>query len=195
MKLFAFIAAGAIASGVHASATVYTDEATFLGFVQAGYYVEDFDAFTYGSFTGPSLDFAQGPWAYTMSASNDLFSGDSNMSTNSAFDPLIIDFTGADVTAIGGFFFAGDFSGFFIPGQNMLLDFSDGTHYEYVPANDQDFVGFIFDVPITQMTINVEDLGTTAWPTVDHFIVGAAVPTPGVLALLGLAGLASRRRR
>ena len=74
------------------------------------------------------------------------------------------------------------------------IDLSDNTHYEYDPVNVQDFAGFTSDEPITWMTIEAPDLYENAWPTMDHFYVGAA-PAPGVLALLGLAGLARSRRR
>jgi len=73
-----------VSSTAFPATMVFTDETSFLSAIQPGYYLEDFDAFTYGSFTGDFLDF--GPtngFSYTMSSLPDgLYSGDGNMSTN-----------------------------------------------------------------------------------------------------------------
>lgn len=180
-------------------AVAYTNEADFVNQLQPGYYLEEFDGYTYGSYVDLTLDLAQGPWSYTLGAagggSNQLFSGDGNMSTDSALDALTVTFTGADVYAVGGFFFAGDFSGFYQVGP-IELSLSDGTFYSFDPASDSEFVGFVSNVPITSMSIEAPDVTGNAWPTIDHFYVGTTViPGPGALALLGVAGLAGSRRR
>ena len=189
------LAAGAITLTAGA-AVIYEDEATFLANIQAGYYLEDFNGYVYGGYTEYTLDLSQDGWAYTISAEGGansyLWSGDGNMSTNSALDWLRVDFTGDPVTAIGGWFFAGDIGGYYIPG-TVVIEMSDGTHYEFDPVNGTDFRGFTTDEAITWMTIDCPEGAVNAWSTMDHFYVG--VPAPGVLALLGLAGLVRSRRR
>jgi len=178
---------------------VMTDEADFVNAMMPGYYLEEFDGFTYGSYTELTLDLAQGGWAYTISAEDQgggggLYSGDGNMSNNNAADALRVDFTGDPVTAIGGFFFPGEINGFFQAGP-MRIELSDGTVYEYDSVSDTDFLGFVSEAPITWMLIDAVGLDLPDWPTMDHFYVGTAVPAPSVVALLGLAGFARRRRR
>ncbi|MDY7108781.1 MAG: hypothetical protein SYC29_09105 [Planctomycetota bacterium] len=192
------LAAGSVTLTVSAG-MVYEDEATFLDNIQPAFLLEDFDGYVYGGYTEYTLDI--GPmngFAGTISAEGEansfLWSGDGNMSTNSALDYLRVDFTGDPVTAVGGWFFASDISGFFVPGRPVVIELSDGTNYEFVPDNDTDFRGFTTDAPIDWIKIDCPDDASYYWSTMDHFYVGA-VPAPGVLALLGLAGLARSRRR
>ena len=190
------LAAGAVTLTAGAS-VVYENEASFLAAIQPGYYLEDFNGYVYGGYTEYTLDLSQGGWAYTISAegveNSFLWSGDGNMSTNNAQDYLRVDFTGDPVTAVGGWFFASDIGGYFVPGRPVVIDLSDGTNYEFVPTSDTDFRGFTTDEPISWMKIDCPDDAAYYWSTMDHFYVG--VPAPGVLALLGLAGLVRSRRR
>ncbi|MCK4871707.1 MAG: hypothetical protein KAS72_03175 [Phycisphaerales bacterium] len=186
------------AASAATGAIVYDNEADFLAMIQSGYYLEDFDGYTYGSFQGETLDLEANGYAYTLSAygagSAGLWSGDGNMSTNSALNPITVDFTGLDVTAIGGFFFASEINGFYMPG-SMVLVLSDGTQITYDPPNDTTFRGFTSDVPIVQMTIDAVDTDVYKWATMDHFYVGAMIPAPSGLAMLGAVGLLGLRRR
>ncbi len=176
---------------------VFTSEADFVAAIDGGYYLENFDAYAYGDYQDYTLDLAQDEWAYTVSASgvsmSFLWSGDSCMSTNSADDGLLVEFTGTLPTAIGGYFYSRDISGYYIPGP-MVLELRDGTVYEFDAASASDFRGFTTDVGITSIFIESPDVAGPQWSTMDQFYVGA-VPAPGALALLGLAGLAGRRRR
>jgi len=184
-----------------AGTTVYTDQGSFLAAVQPGYYLEDFSAFTYGSFTDPSLDF--GPingFEYTMSAADGLYSGDGHMSTNASYDSLDIAFTGSPVTAIGGLFWPTDDAGLGVFGR-IALSLSDGTSVSLVGPTPDTFRGFVTDgTAFTSMSIS--SLEEVQWPTVDNFYVGQAggetevVPVPGAF-LLGIVclGCAGRRRR
>lgn len=172
-----------------------TDEADFLA--QLGtHYLEDFDGYTYGSYTEETLDL--GPvngFSYTMSAYGEgaagLWSGDGNMSTNSALNPLLIEFTGDAVTHIGGYFFASNIGGDYIPGE-VIITLSDGTVETLNPTGPDDFAYFISGSPIASIAIDAVDDPAYAWATVDHLYVG--VPEPASLLLIALGGLALRRR-
>jgi len=176
-----------------------TDEADFLAQVVPGYYLEDFNGYSYGSYVEPTL--ALGPvngFSYVISAvgagSNNLYSGDGNMSTDSAADALRIDFTGAPVTAIGGFFFAGNINGDYIV-NDVVITLSDGSTTTLSPYGADDFAYFLSpNNPILWMEINAPNGAAPAWPTMDHFYVGEYIPEPASLILLALAGLALRRR-
>ena len=185
-----------------AATAVFTDEGSFLAAIQGGYYLEDFSVFTYGSFVGPSLDF--GPvngFSYTMSAPQDLWSGDGNMSTNVPDDPITITFTGSAVTAVGGLFWPTDVDGYDLIG-DVDVALSDGTSLSLIDADLSTFRGFVTDgAAFTSMSVTSVDF--VKWPTVDDFYVGQAlgepvvVPAPGAL-LLGVLGLSCagwRRRR
>ncbi len=192
--LAALSAAGLAAAG---SATVYTDLASFMANVAPGSYSENFAGVPTGSV--PSLNF--GPvngFAYTVGAtglgSNNLFNDPGIVSTDSALDSLIITFTGAPVTAVGGNFWASDIS-FFPTGTDITINLSDGTNVSYTSTGPADFRGFISNVAITSMTIDAPDVPANAWATMDNLVVGSAIPAPGAAAVLGLAGVAGLRRR
>ncbi|MCF7976322.1 MAG: hypothetical protein K9N55_21065, partial [Phycisphaerae bacterium] len=190
--LFSTVLLALCASSTAFSATtIYTDEVSFGTAILPGYYLEDFDPFTYGSFIGPFLDF--GPtngFAYTMSSPSGLWSGDGNMSTENALEPLNIAFTGAPVTAVGGMFWPTDYDGGNVVG-DISLSLSDGTTVDLANADLNTFRGFVTDgAAFTSMSISTLNITPPPyqWPTVDHFYVGQIVPTPGAV-LLGCIGV------
>src|SRR5690606_5915203 len=127
------------------NATVYTDLASFMANVQPGSYSNDFATVPTGS--QPALNF--GPvngFAYTVSAvgggTNNLFNDPGIISTDSALDSIMVSFTGAAVTAVGGNFWGTDIS-FFPNGSTIHLNLSDGTSVSYASTGPSDFRGFI----------------------------------------------------
>lgn len=207
------IAATTVAAGI------YRNEAEFKATLESGWYQDGFDEFTYGSFVDYQLD--RGPvngYSYFMNAFGEteegfgptlLYSGDGNMSTNSAWDWMMVTFTENLPNAVGGRFFPGDIDGNFSGGV-IEMALNDGTIYTLeFPWGDgggpndpvlDPFVGFASDVPIYSMIVYMrESEAPTAWPTIDDLIMGrttTAIPEPGTLALLGIgAALTSLRRR
>ncbi|UCD75312.1 MAG: hypothetical protein JSV91_00025 [Phycisphaerales bacterium] len=186
-----------VASFATAATTVYDNEADFLAAI-GDYLLEDFDGYVYGGFTEYTLDI--GPmngYSGTISAQGGansyLWSGDGNMSTNDATDALHVDFTGAPTFSVGGWFFASDISGYFVPGRQVIIELSNGFMYDFVPASDTDFRGFVSTDELSWIHIDAPDDASYYWSTMDHFYLDS--PAPGALALLGLAGLMRRRRR
>jgi hypothetical protein len=202
--LLAALAAGAITLTAGAT-VVYEEEAAFLAVIQDGYYLEDFDGYTFGSFTEEFLILEANGWRYTIDdmggGSSGLYSVDGAMSTNSALNALTVTFDPAAdkglPTAVGGWFWPSDYDGNFITGPTEItLYYEDGSEYFYTfdPTGMSDFRGFTDEKRIDWMVIEAPDVYGNAWPVMDHFYVGS-IPAPGVLALLGLAGLARSRRR
>jgi hypothetical protein len=195
------IAAIVGSSAALAGTDTYTDEATFLANVQGGAYTEDFS----GVAPGPvdTLNFSGGGFSYTASSTvgmdvgstgdGGLFNDPGLLSLNTATDALLITFTGAPVTAVGGEFFASDISFFEIPA-DVTVNLGDGSSIAFTGGG---FAGFTSNVAITSLIIDASDatLGAPAWPTVDSLIVGQVVPAPAGLAVLGAGALIAFRRR
>jgi len=180
--------------------TVYTDETTFTGVLQAGYYLEEFSSVPMGQING-TLNF--GPvngFADTASSSSNLLYGTpangGSLSTEYDTDTLTITFTGVPVEAVGGLFFGTDFyPGNFVSGATVRVTLSDGTVEEYsgISINDT-FRGFVSSSAISSMSIKTSgQTGSGPYPTVDHLYVG--VPEPATIALLGLGTLSLLRRK
>ncbi len=167
----AFLAGLSVAGA--ASADVYRTKAAFLPNVQAGYYEEDFASVPVGAV--PMLSF--GPvngFSYDVTGSTDtLFNATGIVSTNLAGDSLVITFTGAKVTAVGGNFWATDIN-FNKINSDVTIELSDGTVEKYFSTASSDFRGFTSKVAITKVTIDAADTPANAWPTMDNLIVGVS---------------------
>jgi hypothetical protein len=199
MRYFA-IAVLLVGAASASAATVYTTEASFLAAITGGggYLLEDFAGYTYGSYTGYTLNLGpQNGYAGTIKAEGGansfLWSGDGDMSTNSALDYLRVDFTGNTTYSTGGFFYPTDISGYFVVGMGMVLDLSDGTHYVFTPPNKTTFIGFVGSTPLSWIKIDAPDSTSYYWPTMDHYYIDS--PEPASLGLLALGALALLRRR
>ncbi len=193
--------------------TVYTDLPSFMAQLQPGYYLETFDGIGLG-LLGVTLGFSDGTYSYTASAPapHELFGQyapssvtDRVLSNNTATDTIRFDFTSANVTAVGGYFFPTNILYELIPG-NTVLTLSDGTVVALMDGTPASFVGFTTDpgVWITSLTVDAVDTPgdppVYRWPTVNDLYVGTAIPEPTTGALLAggvllLAALARRRKK
>lgn len=181
-----------------AATNVYTDSVSFLSNVAPGFYFENFASVPVGA-AGPILSFSNGTFSYDITAqgggTNNLFNNPGLVSTDSALDAIVITFTSGNVTAVGGNMWGTDINFSAIPA-DMTITLSDGTVETYTSTSATAFRGFTSDMLITSVVIDASDLPANAWSTLDNLYVGAAVPAPSGIALLGLGGmLAARRRR
>ena len=183
------------------AADTYTDETDFLNNVQPGFYTEDFSSVPTGA--QGTLSFSGNGFSYDVSStigmdpgsdgSGGLFNDPGLLSLNLATDALEIAFTSGNVTAVGGDFFASDFSFLEIPA-DVTVNLNDGSSISFSGSS---FAGFTSSSVISSVVIDASDatLGAPAWPTVDNLIVGSQIPAPAGLALLGLGGIGAARRR
>ena len=102
------------------------------------------------------------------------------MGTYGTVDDLLVTFTGAPVTAVGGFFWTCDQNLNYTAG-NVTLTLNDGSVVTLGPPDTTTFRGFRSTTPITSMLISA-GRGTLGakWPVMDHFIVGSEAPRPTV---------------
>lgn len=207
------VAVALLAPAPAGAATLFTSEASFVGAIQPGYYLEDFEGLpaTYGPLPSPqSFSGGAQPYAYTVAST--LNYADSALyvispftkalSVRYSYDDLVVDLTGANATAVGGFFYITDYNGIFASG-TISLSLSDGSSATVSSPSDPLglFRGFTTGgaTYITSLTIHSVNTSGLEWPTMDRFYVGtAAVPEPQAAALLaglGLIGYVAQRRR
>jgi hypothetical protein len=196
-----------IASFANAQTITYNNQATFLANVVPGYYLENFNSLSNGTFYPNPLNFSGNGFAFTVSATNGLYgaagNGGSALSTNTATDPITFTFTGAPVTAIGGNFFGSDINGNF-SAANINITLSNGFTTTLTTPSLTAFSGFtVSSGSISTLTVSsVQPQSGFLWPTVDNLIIGtstAAVPAPSSFASLlagaGMGGIMLRRRK
>ena len=133
---------------------------------------------------------------WTASAPGFLYAGSGYMSTNNA-DALLTFNLSPSVQGVAGNFFATDQSFNILPAI-IGVQLADGSAYVGYAASAADFVGF-YSTGAAISSISVSVAGNlpagTNYATVDNLYF--AVPAPGAVALIGLAGLigGSRKRR
>jgi subtilisin-like proprotein convertase family protein len=151
-------------------AGTYTDRTTFLTHVAAGFFENGFDDAVPGAI--PSMNYTNGGWAYTVTASQDqLFNDTGLISTNQAAAAIVVTFTGDPVTAVGGNFWSTDIN-VQPTGTDTTVTLSDGTTETFTSTGPTDFRGFTTVDPVTSITIDAPDTGGNFWPTMDNLIVG-----------------------
>ncbi len=96
--------------------------------------------------------------------------------------------------SVGGNIFATDWH-FEAIAARIQVTLTDGSAYVGYSKSAADFIGFISTgASIASMTLVTSKPNTDVYATIDNMYFGV-VPAPGALALLGLAGLVSRKRR
>jgi hypothetical protein len=173
---------------------VYTDLNTFLANVGGNYYLENFNSLPQGPSPTNVLNFplsggAVNGFSYSVSTSSPLNSlygitvnGTPALSTDFN-DSLTFDFTGADTTAVGGFFFLTDVNGNVVPVGSLTLTLDDGTTATVTNPSPTGFIGFTTDAPIASLTVTPGD--NSSLVTLEGFYAGVAVPEPASVSLLG----------
>ena len=155
---------------------------------------ETFNA--YNGFYANGLTGNAGGIQWTASAPGNLYAGSGFMSTNSA-EALLTFNLSPSVQGVGGNFFATDASFAILPAI-IGVQLADGSAYVGYATTAADFVGF-YSTGAAISSISVSVAGNlpagTNFATVDNLYF--AVPAPGAIALLGVAGLVggARKRR
>ncbi|HRJ49949.1 MAG TPA: hypothetical protein PKU91_05425, partial [Phycisphaerales bacterium] len=140
--------AAVLAAGSLASATVYTDLASFLANTQPGYYFNNFSSVG----AGPSGPLAFGPvngYSYVVDTigpgntapTSGLYNNPGVISTDNATDLIRVTFTGAPVTAVGGNFWGTDINFGAIP-TTVTIALSNGDVETFVTNSSTAFRGF-----------------------------------------------------
>ena len=133
---------------------------------------------------------------WTASAPGELYAGSGFMSTNSP-EALLTFNLSPSVQGVAGNFFATD-ANFNVLPAIIGVQLADGSAYVGYAATAADFVGF-YSTGAAISSISVSVAGNlpagTNFATVDNLYF--AVPAPGAVALIGVAGLigGSRKRR
>ena len=180
-----------------AAMVTFTNNALWSGFSAAqGNTVatESFNA--YNGFYANGLSGNAGGVQWSASAPGNLYAGSGFMSTN-APEALLTFTLSPSVQGVAGNFFATDASFAILPAI-IGVQLADGSAYVGYAASAADFVGF-YSTGAAISSISVSVAGNlpagTNFATVDNLYF--AVPAPGAVALIGLAGLigGSRKRR
>jgi hypothetical protein len=155
---------------------IYTTRAQFLSNLAPGWFDLSFDEVEAGASAALEYDHAGTHVIVNTQpgASGGLYNLSGAVSTLNSGDMLSIHFSGAPVTAIGGNFWATDFS-FEPSGTAITLYLSDGTVHAFDPGGPDAFRGFVSRVPLAYLHIDAPDAGgVNAWSTLDNLVVGVA---------------------
>ena len=191
----AAVVSAALSSSASAAILIFTD--SFLYDIQTSslaHSTENFNAYS-GAYASP-LTGSAGAVNWSATASTGLNVAGGQLSAGSP-GPMTIAFSGASVYGVSGNFFGTDGASTVVPSL-VLVSLNDGTSYLNLIDTATVFVGFVSTgAAISSISVSAQPLpgGTTSvFPTVDN-LGFAYVPAPGAIALLGLAGLATSRRR
>ena len=196
MRTFPFVAAVTtfISATTFASVLVF-DSAQVFNAGLSNSSLASFDQ-TFESYSGPAASFTGGTGDYAWKASSTLgvLAQAGVVQTLSSSGTLKFDFSSGNVYGVGGLFHYVDLTGGYQSGL-MKIKLSDGTTFIRSISSQTTFTGFITtDVSITSLELShIGSIGLT-FSAAESLTIGY-VPAPGAFALLGLAGLASRRRR
>jgi hypothetical protein len=182
---------------------VHTSRATFDAALQPGFYLETFDS-------APATGEVSSPQSFMGGSSNQFSWSAATQDATSLFyatdptDPMMsdiwlgtfesdvpINFTlaGSNISAVGAYFFLTNIVNGPAEG-TISIAINGGTPVMAGPAtmDGTTFIGFTdaSGTPITSLTFTfTSTVPTTAYATLNDFIVGQAIPEPSSLALLG----------
>jgi hypothetical protein len=187
------VAAVSVASSAHAAVVSFTSKVIWDSYVTgagASIATEDFNSFPDGFYA--SAGGSVGGIAWTASAAGGLYFQSGQASTNS---PETLSFTFAPgVNGVSGNIYATDINFTVVP-SIVQVTLSDGSSYIGYTDSTAAFVGFYSTgASISSLSVTATDMTSgNVYPTVNNLYF-ASVPAPGALALVGLAGMTSRRR-
>ncbi|NBV65154.1 MAG: hypothetical protein EBR71_11970 [Planctomycetes bacterium] len=192
---FSTVTSMAMACAASAGVTVSDSLAVWSNQVTSGgetVGVETFNSISAGWY--PSLSGTVSNTYWTATADSGLMVSQGAPQTFNALDSMVFTFS-PGVRAVAGNIFGSRADHTVLPSfVNVTL--SDGTSWDAITNDVNDFVGFYSSTAnITSLTIFAADLNGSepVFATINNLYLG--VPAPGAAALLGLAGLATRRRR
>jgi len=183
------------------AAIIFTDSGSFLNLVQP---VRFLNAFSSGGVPNPvaavpSIDYTGSGFSYTVTAEGGLYVDNATIGNWVAAFPVVFNFTGNPVTAIGGNFYLTNIGGTLQNNLPVTIQLSDGTIETFIASTADEYRGFISTGPaITSMTLTPPTPFTDRFYNVDNLTVGTAVPEPTTIGLIATAGaiaLVARRRR
>jgi len=196
MRTFPFVAAVAtfISSTTFAAVLVFDNAAVFnAGLLDSS--MASFDQ-TFESYSGSAAFFTggTGDYAWKASSATGVLGQAGVVQTVVATDTLKFDFSSGNVYGIGGLFHYVDAAGAYKSGL-MKIKLSDGTSFIRSISSQTTFSGFI-TTGASIASLELSHIGSTGvtFSAAEALTIGY-VPAPGAFALLGLAGLVSRRRR
>ena len=186
-----------VTQAASAAMVTFTNGSLWNGFsVAQGSSVVTEDFNSYNGFYSNGLTGNVGGIQWTASAPGNLYAGSGYMSTNAA-EALLTFNLSPSVQGVAGNFFATDASFNILPAI-IGVQLSDGSAYIGYATSAADFVGF-YSTGAAISSISISVAGNlpagTNFATVDNLYF--AVPAPGAVALIGVAGLigGSRKRR
>jgi len=198
--LSSLLATAAITASSSAAVIVFTNEFVWDAYANndgSPQVTETFES--YNGFYASPLTGSMGGVNWSANATGGIYVGvvgsSKALSTNNP-TPMTISFTGQDVRGVAGNIYGTDINFSVVP-SIIQLSLQDGTTYIGFVDQATAFVGFYSTgAAISSITISAQPLpgGTNdVYATFDNMTL--AIPAPGALAVLGLAGLAGSRRR
>ena len=200
-KQFVVLAAFCAAAPAVASVTVFDSRAAFRMWgemmPQVSVARENFSTLSQGFTPGALAGMPASETAWQASAIGGLSGAGGMLHTLEAGRSMVIEFQSNQVRGVGADFFYSNVLGEAVAGY-VVLALADGTQFVRSVHGMDSFAGFWSDgAAISRMTITpIGPAGAANVLGADDMDIGyVPVPTPGALALVGIATLAGHRRR